>query len=376
MSGIFLSYRRDDSLAWAGRLYDFLVREWGPDHVFMDIDAIAPGEDFRDAIAQTMRTCDVVLVVIGPNWVNSRNQAGNRRLDDETDTHRAEVASALAADVRVVPVLVGEAAMPTLAELPEPLRDLAYRNAAIIEDRRFQSDAIALQHALTQFAVTLAAKRAGDVDASRRAEQEETAPSRPAGPQRQPPTTTVSERLEAPPPPEDRTRTPEPSDPRQVRISSPRSPLPSTSDRSSNKLRGRLFSTRTTILTAGGLIGIVLLLLIVGPKLLSGNSDTTTTTTTVVDSGTDNGDSENRENAGGGTTDGGGASSGSSEPCRRVVNDPEPPLNVREGPDNSFGIVDTLENGTEVNVVANSGGWLQIDSPVSGWIFEDNTTCE
>jgi TIR domain len=173
MSGIFISYRRDDSSGWAGRLHEYLVREWGPDNVFMDIDAIAPGEDFRDAIARTIRTCDVVLVVIGPNWANSRNQAGNRRLDDETDTHRAEVASALAADVRVVPVLVGGAAMPQLADLPEPLKVLAYRNAAIIEDRRFHSDAIALQHALKQFAETLAAKRAAEVEAAGRAEQEE-----------------------------------------------------------------------------------------------------------------------------------------------------------------------------------------------------------
>jgi hypothetical protein len=88
-----------------------------------------------------------------------------------------------------------------------------------------------------------------------------------------------------------------------VRIGSPRSPLPSTSDRSSNKKRGRLFSTRATILTVGGIIGIILL--IVGPKLLSGDSDTTTTTTTVVGGGTDNGDGDNQGNAGGGTPDGG-----------------------------------------------------------------------
>lgn len=88
MSGIFRSYRRDDSAGWAGRLHDHLRREWGPDQVFMDIDAIAPGEDFRDAIARTIRACDVVLVVIGPDWVDSRDQAGKRRLDDERDIHR------------------------------------------------------------------------------------------------------------------------------------------------------------------------------------------------------------------------------------------------------------------------------------------------
>src|SRR5918994_269814 len=162
MSGIFLSYRRDDSAGWAGRLYEHLVREWGPDHVFMDIDAIAPGQDFREAIARTLQTCDVVMVVIGPNWISARDQAGSRRLDDEGDTHRAEVVAALAADVRVVPVLVGGATMPRVSELPEPLKDLAYRNAAVIEDRRFTSDVGALQNTLKQFAENLASKRAVD----------------------------------------------------------------------------------------------------------------------------------------------------------------------------------------------------------------------
>jgi uncharacterized RDD family membrane protein YckC len=172
MSGIFLSYRRDDSSGWAGRLHEHLIREWGPGQVFMDIDAIAPGEDFRHAIARTIRTSDVVLVVIGPSWANSRDRAGNRRLDDEGDTHRAEVAAALASDVRVVPILVGGAAMPKLEDLPTSLKDLAYRNAAIIDDRRFASDVRALQEALKQFAEALAAERAAE-DAKRVAEREE-----------------------------------------------------------------------------------------------------------------------------------------------------------------------------------------------------------
>lgn len=165
MSGIFLSYRRDDSAGWAGRLYEHLVAEWGPDQVFMDIDAIAPGEDFREVIVSTMRTCDVVLVVIGPNWIGARDETGDRRLDDEGDNHRAEVVAALTADVRVVPVLVGGAAMPKVAELPEPLKDLAYRNAAVLEDRRFASDVRALRDALIQFAEDLASRRSADDEA-------------------------------------------------------------------------------------------------------------------------------------------------------------------------------------------------------------------
>jgi hypothetical protein len=162
MSGIFLSYRRDDSSGWAGRLYEHLVAEWGPGQVFMDIDAIAPGEDFREAIARTMRTCDVVMVVIGPNWVGARDDAGDRRLDDQGDNHRAEVVAALKADVRVIPVLVGGAAMPKVSELPDALKDLAYRNAAVLEDRRFASDVRGLRDALRQFAADLARERSAE----------------------------------------------------------------------------------------------------------------------------------------------------------------------------------------------------------------------
>ena len=146
MSGIFISYRRDDSSGWAGRLYEHLVRDWGPDRVFMDIDAIAPGEDFREAINRTMDTCDVVMVVIGPHWIGAVDKQGNRRLDDTGDNHRQEVIAALAThDVRVIPVLVGGATMPTVGELPDALHDLAFRNAAVVDDRRFSSDVRALQ---------------------------------------------------------------------------------------------------------------------------------------------------------------------------------------------------------------------------------------
>lgn len=150
MSGTFLSYRRDDAAGWAGRLYEYLVREWGPDEVFMDIDAIAPGEDFRKAIASTMQVSDTVLVVIGPSWVNARDEAGRRRLDDERDTHRTEVVAALEADVRVIPVLVGGAVMPAAPELPVPLQELAYRNAAVLDDRRFPGDVRGLIDAVAQ----------------------------------------------------------------------------------------------------------------------------------------------------------------------------------------------------------------------------------
>jgi hypothetical protein len=157
MSGIFISYRRNDSAPWAGRVYDSLVREWGDDLVFMDVDAIAPGEDFREVIADTVARSDVILVVIGPEWLSTADASGGRRLDDEGDIHRTEVVAALTSHARVIPVLVGGASMPKVAELPEPLKVLAYRNAVVLEDRRFGSDVRALQKALARFAEEAAA---------------------------------------------------------------------------------------------------------------------------------------------------------------------------------------------------------------------------
>jgi TIR domain len=147
-NGVFLSYRRSDSSGWCGRLHEHLAEEWGADRVFMDIDAIAPGEDFRVAIERTIATCAAVVVVIGPTWLTATDQRGVRRLDDEGDSHRNEIAAALASGVRVVPVLVGGTPMPTVADLPAALRELAFRNAAVIEDRRFASDARLLQDSL------------------------------------------------------------------------------------------------------------------------------------------------------------------------------------------------------------------------------------
>jgi TIR domain len=152
MSGIFICYRRDDSAPWAGRVYDSLVREWGEDLVFIDVDTIAPGEDFRTVISETVARSDVVLVVIGPDWVSAADATGSRRLEDEGDVHRTEVVSALASGARVIPVLVGGASMPKVADLPAPLKELAFRNAVVLEDRRFGSDVRALQKALARFA--------------------------------------------------------------------------------------------------------------------------------------------------------------------------------------------------------------------------------
>ena len=140
MSKIFVSYRRDDSSGYAGRLHDRLSRYFGNDQVFMDVDHIEPGEDFMEVINEKIRVCGTLIVLIGRNWVNAVDKTGTRRLDNPEDFVRLEIAAALSGNIRVVPVLVGGATMPDPKELPEPLVALCRRHAAEVFDTRFHQD--------------------------------------------------------------------------------------------------------------------------------------------------------------------------------------------------------------------------------------------
>jgi TIR domain len=114
--GIFISYRRQDTSDVAGRLYDRLADRFGEARVFMDVDTIELGVDFAEVITSAVGTCEVLLAVIGPNWVTATGKDG-RRLEDPDDIVRLEVEAALAREVRVIPVLVGGAVMPQRGEL-------------------------------------------------------------------------------------------------------------------------------------------------------------------------------------------------------------------------------------------------------------------
>jgi hypothetical protein len=140
VSLIFISYRRDDSAPYAGRLYDRLTQHFGKGQVFMDIEQIEPGEDFVEVIGRKVGACEVAVVLIGKSWLSAVDGEGRRRLDDPEDFVRLEVAAALKRNVRVLPVLVGGAKMPKVQQLPEPLALLARRNAFDISDSRFHAD--------------------------------------------------------------------------------------------------------------------------------------------------------------------------------------------------------------------------------------------
>jgi hypothetical protein len=130
MPQIFISYRRADSHAITDRIQDRLEAVYGTDNVFQDVEDIPPGANFKEYLEIQVGLCDVLLVIIGPRWLDIRDDNGNRRLDNPSDFVRIEVESGLRRkDILVVPVLVQGASMPLAADLPPTMRELHYRNA-------------------------------------------------------------------------------------------------------------------------------------------------------------------------------------------------------------------------------------------------------
>src|SRR6185503_2219979 len=136
-SGIFVSYRREDSAGHAGRLFDRLVEHFGREQIFMDIDTIEPGADFVTVIENAVGSCDIFIAVIGRNWLSG---TGTGRLDNPNNFVRLELATALRRDIRVIPVLVQRASIPKPQDLPEDLVKLTRRNAVELTDIRWQTD--------------------------------------------------------------------------------------------------------------------------------------------------------------------------------------------------------------------------------------------
>jgi hypothetical protein len=149
MSRIFISYRRDDSAGWTGRLADQLKARFGAESIFIDIDTIEPGADFTEALRKAVGSCDVLLAVIGPRWATVTDKTGTSRLHDPSDWIRVEIAAALARKIRVIPVLVGGATMPSSEFLPDDLDGFAQRQAHELSDKRWTYDVDQLMKVLS-----------------------------------------------------------------------------------------------------------------------------------------------------------------------------------------------------------------------------------
>jgi flagellar basal body-associated protein FliL len=151
MSGqIFISYRRDDSAASAGRLYDRLSGRFPSNRIFLDVDNIAPGIDFVKAIEKSVGSCDVLISVVGKRWLTATDEDGKRRLDSLDDFVCLEIATALKRGIRVIPVLVDGASMPGSGDLPDELKSLVRLQALKVSQDRFRSDSEPLITAVDQ----------------------------------------------------------------------------------------------------------------------------------------------------------------------------------------------------------------------------------
>lgn len=137
---IFLSYRRDDSAFAAQSIHDRLSQRFGQQSVFMDVDSIPPGVDFRDHIGESIAECKIMIVIIGVNWLKP-GRSGEARLGPDGDYVRIEIESAHDHGLRLLPVLIGKATMPTVDKLPEKIKSLAYRQASFLRTGRdYQRD--------------------------------------------------------------------------------------------------------------------------------------------------------------------------------------------------------------------------------------------
>jgi hypothetical protein len=148
---VFISYRREDSAGYTGRLYDSLRARFGDDNVFLDLSGIDSGRKFADVIQGAIHTCDVLLAVIGPGWLTCVAN-GQRRLDDPGDLVRAEIVTAFTSAIDVIPVLVGGSAPPKAAALPPALQPLAALDAHDMNDERWTYDSDRLIHAIEKLA--------------------------------------------------------------------------------------------------------------------------------------------------------------------------------------------------------------------------------
>lgn len=136
---VFLSYRRDDSIAHTGRIYDWLTRQLGEQHVFLDNEKIPAGVSFPEFLEARICASDVVLPVIGKVWATVEDPSGVRIMQPN-DYVRMEIEGAFRLEKRVIPILVGEAKMPKASELPASLAALPTLNAVRIRDDTFSQD--------------------------------------------------------------------------------------------------------------------------------------------------------------------------------------------------------------------------------------------
>lgn len=149
-TGIFISYRRNDSQGMAGRIYDHLLKHFRKETLFFDVDNIAPGENFETGVVKAVEQCHTMLVIIGPNWLREITNANATGMKDWVEL---EISTALHQNLKIIPLLLEDTRMPVPSDLPESLRPLALRNALSIRHISFGADMHTLVSTLKEPAV-------------------------------------------------------------------------------------------------------------------------------------------------------------------------------------------------------------------------------
>jgi hypothetical protein len=140
MRAVFVSYRRGDADGQARALVAMLAQHLGKASIFIDVDSITPGRDFRVVLKERLESCDAMLALIGRQWLDARDASGQRRLDDPNDFVRQEISAALKRNISVTPVLLEGVKVPSPDSLPEDMRDLSFRNSFELSHSRWESD--------------------------------------------------------------------------------------------------------------------------------------------------------------------------------------------------------------------------------------------
>lgn len=145
MAGVFINYRAADNPLGAAGIHDGLVRLFGASLVFRDCVSMLAGTNYPPAIRAALADADVVVAVIGPQWLTARDEsAGVRLIDRSYDWVRRELAWAFQHDIHVVPVVLKDtpanAKLPTLNELPDNIHKLALAQAFSFSQLRFGAD--------------------------------------------------------------------------------------------------------------------------------------------------------------------------------------------------------------------------------------------
>jgi hypothetical protein len=151
MATIFISYRREDSSEVTGRLRDRLAQSFGDKAVFIDVDNVPLGVNFVEFLDRKVAECELLLAVIGRDWLTAEDEDGNKRLDNADDFVRIEIESALNRKIPVIPICVRGARMPRQDQLPRTLQELALRNGLPIRaDPDFNRDVSRLINGLEE----------------------------------------------------------------------------------------------------------------------------------------------------------------------------------------------------------------------------------